>query len=146
MSQEQKKRDKSAHAGASNDSEGAAARSFSSSGITPVEQWAEVPGVDEFVRESANSDEELSRILSTLSHNGRRKIIQILIDHGPLRVNDLANRMGLRQPAVSQHLSRMRQEGLIQDLRQGKSVTYRIADPRLRLVLGYLNQTFPGEE
>jgi ArsR family transcriptional regulator len=48
-----------------------------------------------------------------------------------LNVSDLANEVGLSQPAASRHLKILRERGLVRPERQGASVEYRLTDTRL---------------
>ncbi len=46
------------------------------------------------------------------------------------------------QPAVSQHLARMRDEGLIAFRRDGHTIWYRILDPKVEELLATLHRLF----
>jgi len=48
----------------------------------------------------------------------------------------------LSQSATSQHLARMREEGLVDFRRDGQTLWYRIAEPRTQLLLGYLQELY----
>ena len=43
----------------------------------------------------------------------------------------LAEAVGLSQSALSQHLAKMREEGIVTFRRDGQTLWYRIADPRV---------------
>lgn len=66
-------------------------------------------------------------MLRVLSHPVRLKIIEIL-SSGELCVKRLEEILGISQPSVSQHLSRLRYAGLIESERRGHLVCYRLAD------------------
>ena len=53
----------------------------------------------------------------------RRRIIEILRT-GPQPVNEIARRLGITQPATSQHLAALREAGFVTDRRQGQQVFY----------------------
>ena len=53
----------------------------------------------------------------------RRRIIEILRT-GPQPVNEIARRLGITQPATSQHLAALREAGFLTDRRQGQQVFY----------------------
>ena len=57
----------------------------------------------------------------------RLELLQ-LIGQEPRTVGALAEATGLSQPLVSQHLRTLRQVGLVTSSRNGKEVTYRLAD------------------
>lgn len=49
----------------------------------------------------------------------------------PWSVGDLADSIGISQPATSRHLKILRQRGLVSATRKGASVEYRLSDKRL---------------
>ena len=50
--------------------------------------------------------------------------------------------MGLSQSALSQHLAKMREEGIVTYRRESQTLWYRIADPRTETLLGHLQQLY----
>jgi ArsR family transcriptional regulator, virulence genes transcriptional regulator len=69
-----------------------------------------------------------------------------------LSVGGLVERIGLSQSALSQHLAKLREEGLVATRKEAQTVYYRICDPRARQVLALLHDLFcpnlghePGE-
>jgi ArsR family transcriptional regulator len=67
-------------------------------------------------------------ILKTLASPRRLEIIHLLSE-GPLEVRLIADRFGMTQPTVSQHLSALRSAGLVESVRKGRDVRYRLTDP-----------------
>ena len=57
---------------------------------------------------------------------------------GPHKVTDLANELNVIQPTASRHLKILRDRGLVYTVRQGTTVTYHLADPRLIQALDLL--------
>ncbi len=55
------------------------------------------------------------------------------LQEGERTVSDLANLVGCSLPNVSQHLRIMRQQGMVVTRREGRSVYYRIANPKFLL-------------
>ena len=72
----------------------------------------------------------VASIFKTLSHPQRLFLLCCLCD-GEATVGDLQRECGAPQPVISQHLSRMRREGLVKARRTGTHAHYRIADPRI---------------
>jgi len=66
----------------------------------------------------------LFRILGTET---RQRILELLAA-GPLPVSEIARRLGITQPAASQHLAVMRGAGLVLDRREGQQVYYRLVE------------------
>jgi DNA-binding transcriptional ArsR family regulator len=59
-----------------------------------------------------------------------------------LSVNDLAKAVGLSQSALSQHLAKMREEGVLATRRDAQTVYYRIADPNAARLLTLLKDIY----
>jgi DNA-binding transcriptional ArsR family regulator len=60
---------------------------------------------------------------------------------GELSVSDLSTRVGCQVPNMSQHLAVLRSAGLVTSRRDGSTIYYRLADPRI-LEAYALIQTF----
>lgn len=65
-----------------------------------------------------------------LAEESRRTLLAQLRS-GPKTVNELVESTGMKQPNVSNHLSRMRRRGVVRDERNGRNVYYSIASPLL---------------
>lgn len=80
------------------------------------------------------SIEEAARVLKTLADPTRLRLIQLLLsmeEGKALCVNALAVRLGVSQPAVSQHLRVLRHLGLVAPERRGYRVHYGLNRGRL---------------
>ena len=71
-----------------------------------------------------------AEICSALADPSRILILYALHEQR-LNVSDLAEAVGLSQPAASRHLKILRERGLVRPERQGASVEYRLTDTRL---------------
>lgn len=80
---------------------------------------------------NAQSAANLLRLLA----NGRRLRVLCALRPGELSVGQIADLVGLSQSALSQHLARLRQDGVVATRRQGQTIFYRIADPDVLTVL-----------
>ena len=69
-------------------------------------------------------------IFKTLSHPQRLQLFCCLCERDRT-VSELRDECTIPQAVISQHLARMRLEGLVLPERSGNFVSYRIADPRL---------------
>ena len=85
---------------------------------------------------------EVADILKAIGNARRLMLLCKLVEHGEITVSDLAREVGLSQSACSQHLARMREEGLIGFRRQSQTLWYRIADPRVETLLATLYQLY----
>jgi len=61
----------------------------------------------------------------------RRIMLLYALAEQPRNVNDLANEIGISQPATSRHLKLLRERGLVTATRDGATVEYNINDHRL---------------
>lgn len=82
-----------------------------------------------------------SDFLKAISHEGRLRILCHLVT-GEKSVAELEDLLSARQAAVSQQLSRLRQEQLVTTRRDGKTIYYRLADDRSRRILHVIHEMF----
>ncbi len=80
--------------------------------------------------------------LKAIGNARRLMLLCKLVEHGEVTVGDLARDVGLSQSACSQHLARMRDEGLVVFRRESQTLWYRIADPRVETLLATLYQLY----
>lgn len=73
-------------------------------------------------------------MLRALAHPVRMRIVSLLGD-GELCVKRLEEILGIPQPSVSQHLTRLRRAGLIMSERRGHLVCYRLTDGPARTIV-----------
>jgi DNA-binding transcriptional ArsR family regulator len=78
---------------------------------------------------------QVAELLRAISNERRLLLLCHLAQEGEASVGRLAEFLDLSQPAVSQHLARMREEGLVTFRREAQTLHYRIADPRVRSLL-----------
>jgi ArsR family transcriptional regulator len=71
-----------------------------------------------------------SELCKTLANEKRQMILGALRD-GELSVSELSHRTGIAQANLSQHLSTMRAHDVVTTRRNGRSVYYSIANPKL---------------
>jgi DNA-binding transcriptional ArsR family regulator len=79
--------------------------------------------------------------LKALANRHRLLLLCSLID-GEAAVGDLARRLGLSQPAVSQHLAKMRVLGLVTARREGTMIYYGIGDAAVAPIVDALYRKF----
>ncbi len=85
---------------------------------------------------------EVAGILRALANERRLMILCKLVEWGEANVGTLADAVGLSSSALSQHLAKMREEGIVATRRESQTIWYRIADPRTEALLGHLQQLF----
>ena len=85
---------------------------------------------------------EAARLLKLLANEKRLVILCFLATRGEMPVGALVEALGLSQSALSQHLARLRRDGLVFFRRESQTLHYRLADPRVMRVLGVLEEIF----
>jgi DNA-binding transcriptional ArsR family regulator len=85
---------------------------------------------------------EAAQLLRLLANENRLLILCRLIAAQEMSVGDLANAVGLSQSALSQHLAKMRDDGLVATRRDGQTIFYRLADKNVARVLTLLKNIF----
>lgn len=85
--------------------------------------------------------EEVADLLKLLGHP-QRLLIACLLSEGEFAVSAIEEKLGIRQPSLSQQLGALREAGVIEGRREAKAVIYSLADERLRQLLGALHQIF----
>jgi DNA-binding transcriptional ArsR family regulator len=86
--------------------------------------------------------EQAAALLRQLANERRLLVLCRLLTEGEMTVGRLAAMAGLSQPALSQHLARLRADGLVAARRQGTTIHYRLADPRVAQLLATLHGIF----
>jgi len=98
--------------------------------------------IDDFAARAA----EVAAMLKALGHPARLMVLCRLVEQGEMRAGDLVAAVGLSQSALSQHLAKMREEGLLVFRREGQTLFYRIADTRCATLLATLHSLYCTEE
>lgn len=69
-------------------------------------------------------------ICKVLADPKRLHILHLLAD-GERSVGELAEKLGVRQANASQHLTLMRERGIVATRREGRTIYYRLANPMI---------------
>ena len=102
-----------------------------------IEKAPPAPSVEEMAKNAAHA----SDFLKALAHEGRLMILCHLVA-GEKSVGELETLLGARQAAVSQQLARLRLENLVTGRREGKTIYYRLGDPKVRQLIETLHFLF----
>jgi len=81
-------------------------------------------------------------LLRAVGNERRLLVLCLLIEHGELAVGQLLEQVDLSPSALSQHLTRMRAEGLIDYRRQAQTLYYRIANPAVAELVATLKRIY----
>lgn len=85
---------------------------------------------------------EAARLLRLLANERRLLLLCHLVGAGEMTVSALASAVGLSQPALSQHLAMLREDGLVATRKASQAVFYRLADPKAARLLEVLRDLY----
>ena len=100
------------------------------------------PAIASGIAELERKASEAARLMKLLANENRLAILCHLVLTRELSVNSLAAAVGISQSALSQHLAKMRAEGLLATRREAQTVYYRIADPNAGRLLALLKNIY----
>jgi ArsR family transcriptional regulator, cadmium/lead-responsive transcriptional repressor len=81
-----------------------------------------------------------TRVMKALSNPGRLLVVDLLLQAGPLAVNEVAERAGLTQSNASQHLKSLEDCGVLDSERDGKHIRYQIFNPGISRLMSCINE------
>ena len=85
-----------------------------------------------------------------LAHPMRIRLLEVLSEKGEQSVQALHTRLGVDQPVVSQQLAKLRAHGVVATRKEGTTVLYVLADPRIADLLNVakeiLNRKLTGSK
>lgn len=88
---------------------------------------------------------EAERFLKSFSNEHRLLILYSLAE-GEKSVGELERLLEMRQPHLSQHLTRLRADGLVKTRRVSRTVYYRLGSEPAERVIGLLYKLFCGRD
>ncbi len=92
-------------------------------------------------KEMMAAAEDAAACLRALSNPSRLLLLCHLVG-GERSVGELENALGLGQAYVSQQLARLRADGLVRAVREGRIVRYSLSDERVTPIIEVLYQEF----
>ncbi|HEX6001955.1 MAG TPA: metalloregulator ArsR/SmtB family transcription factor [Hyphomicrobiaceae bacterium] len=101
-----------------------------------------MPGAPRDLAAFAANARLVAGVLRAIANERRLMILCKLVEWGEATVGSLAEAVGLSQSALSQHLARMREEGIVSYRRESQTLWYRIADTRTEALLGHLQHLY----
>jgi len=88
---------------------------------------------------------QAAALMKALSNEHRLLILCHLIAAEEMSVGELVERIALSQSALSQHLAKLREEGLVSFRRHAQTLFYSVSDNRAADVLLLLHEMFCAE-
>ena len=83
---------------------------------------------------------DLLNFLKSLASESRLNIVLLFLDGQERTVNQIAEAVGLGQPATSEHLALLKQSGVLTSRKEGKEVHYQPDRTKVLNMLETLNQ------
>ncbi|MGB1262674.1 MAG: ArsR/SmtB family transcription factor [Cognaticolwellia sp.] len=90
------------------------------------------------MRENASQAADLLKAMS----NENRLLILCHLGEKEMSVSELNNFIDLSQSSLSQHLARLRQDGLVKTRRESQTIFYSIANPSVVKLISFLHSEF----
>jgi len=78
--------------------------------------------------------EQVAKILNLAGNEVRLKILFLIYNEGEMCPCDLSDVLDMSVPAVSQHLRKMKDGGLIKDNKIGQTIFYRLIDENVSII------------
>jgi ArsR family transcriptional regulator, virulence genes transcriptional regulator len=88
---------------------------------------------------------DAAQLLKMLANDKRLRILCYLAVRGEMTVGELVGVVKLSQSALSQHLAKLRADGLVEFRRASQTLHYRVADKRALRLLQVLKEIYCGE-
>jgi len=88
---------------------------------------------------------EAAQLLKLLGHEKRLLVLCFLAVRGEMTAGELVGVAKLSQSALSQHLAKMRADGLIEFRRASQTLHYRVVDQRALRVVQLLKEIYCGD-
>lgn len=94
-----------------------------------------------FAEDGSEAPERAAQFLKSFAHRDRLKILCCLVEQ-ELSVAEIESHVGTSQSALSQHLGRLKDEGILSSRRDGRQIIYRISDPTALSLISVLYRRF----
>jgi DNA-binding transcriptional ArsR family regulator len=88
---------------------------------------------------------EAAQLLKMLANEKRLLVLCFLAVRGEMTVGELAGVVKLSQSALSQHLAKLRADGLVEFRRNSQTLHYRVVDQRALRLLQVLKEIYCGD-
>ena len=99
---------------------------------------------DAALKELAKQAGDAAQLLKLLGNEKRLLILCFLAARGEMTVGELVSVVDLSQSALSQHLGKLRADGLVTFRRASQTLHYSVADKRALRVLQVLKEIYCG--
>ena len=114
---------------------------------TAAKEIRAAPGAEDAaaLKKLAKQAGDAAQLLKMLANEKRLLILCFLAVRGEMTVGELVGIVKLSQSALSQHLAKLRADGLVEFRRTSQTLHYRVADQRALRLLGVLKEIYCGD-
>lgn len=84
-------------------------------------------------------------LLKAMANEPRLLVLCFLAERGEMSVGEIAREVSLSQSALSQHLARLRAQGLVVTRKEAQTIFYSVCDPKAGQLLALLHDLFCPE-
>ena len=84
---------------------------------------------------------EIATLLKVLANENRLLLLCELVK-GPLSVSEMTDRLNITQSGISQHLTILKSNGILDYDKQGQTIIYKIKDDKILQVMSLLKQLY----
>lgn len=97
---------------------------------------------NDHIQQLAQQSAQAAELLRVMANEQRLLILCHLSAAGELSVSALGERMSLSQSALSQHLARLREDGIVSYRREAQTLYYRLANEKASRLLALLHDIY----
>lgn len=101
-----------------------------------------MPRVRSELEQLQDSAAQAAALLQSVGNQHRLLVLCLLIAQGEMTVGAINEMVALSPSALSQHLARMREDGLVTFRREAQTLYYRIEDPNVARLIATLKDIF----
>ncbi len=94
------------------------------------------------MRDLEQNAAKVSDILKAIGNDKRILLLCKIVESGEIAAGSLVGVANLSQSAMSQHLSKLRQKGIITYRREGQTLLYRLADENIKELIITLHRLY----
>lgn len=94
----------------------------------------QIKNCKEKIENTANAFSQMSSVLSLAANDARLKILYLLEEEKELCPCDLSDILSMSIPAVSQHLRKMKDGGIIKARKEGQTIFYSLKPEHLKML------------
>ena len=103
----------------------------------------QIKACKEKIENTENAFSQMSAVLSLAANDVRLKILYLLEEESELCPCDMSDILGMSIPAISQHLRKMKDGGIIQFRKEGQTIFYSLKPEHLKMLRSlfkYINE------